>query len=78
MLSVKVLVVRKLVGCRMEGMKDTNISQKDFFTLRVIKALQGIQKSNPHGSKAHKAAYVRICEIARHYGVGEHFNPSDY
>ena len=56
----------------------SKISQSDFFNLASVREQQEVQKRNPYNSPAHKAAWLKICDIAKEHGVGQHFNPSDY
>lgn len=54
------------------------LNQQEFFALPAVKAQQEIQMSHPHGSVAHRAAYLEICSLARQYGVGEYIRAEDY
>jgi hypothetical protein len=44
-------------------MKKDNETMKNFFERKDVKALQEIQKQNPHGSRAHRDAYARLNKL---------------
>lgn len=39
------------------------MSQKEFWNLPQVKQCQEVQKANPYGSSAHKAAFTQITEL---------------
>jgi hypothetical protein len=61
-----------------KNQKQAPISQSAFFALPEVVAQIEIQKRNPYGSAAHRAAWNKLCEIADAHGVGEHFGKDNY
>lgn len=49
------------------------ITMRDFFALPEVKECQRAQQRNPHGSREHRAAFDRLCEIAVVHGVESFF-----
>lgn len=45
------------------------MTQQEFYELPEVQQQLGIQKVNRHGSKEHRAAFYKIGEIAKKYGV---------
>lgn len=49
------------------------MTQQEFYNLPEVKKQLDIQRNNPHGSEAHRAAFDAIGPIADKHGVGEEY-----
>lgn len=57
----------------MNAKNNPTIAMRDFFSLPAVIAAQDIQKANPHGSPAHRAAWDSILELATTHGAESFF-----
>lgn len=54
------------------------ITMRAFFAMPEVIAQQEIQKLNRHGSEAHRAAYLALCQLADKLGAGAFIKSDDY
>lgn len=53
--------------------KEISMNQSEFYNTPEVKQAIEVQKQNPYGSAAHKAAHEAIGDAARKYGVWEQY-----
>lgn len=49
------------------------MNQRQFYNLPEVQEQLDIQKTNKHGSEKHKAAHIRVGEIAKEQDVYEQY-----